>query len=137
MSKFETTGESMTAEAVKEITRLATASIEHSTKALLSHNSDAIKEEFSAGFSMAGGDWRVSSRDELIKKISSGHLKYESIKTEVEHITVPTNSVAIVSGNRSVKAVVDGKDFASTFPFKAVHALEGGRWRTVLLAVNC
>jgi hypothetical protein len=127
----------ISSERVQEIKAIAQSSIEHSTEALLSQQIDALEAQFSTNFTVSGGDWKFSGRDDLLKKVGSGDVKYDYIKTDVERIDVPNEQVAIVSGTRSVKAVVDGKDFASTFPFVAVHALEGGEWRVALWAVNC
>ena len=127
----------LTGESLQLVAKNAKASVERSTSALLAHNREAIEKEFSAAFTASGGDWRFANREDMIKRISGGHVKYDYIKTDVESVEAPSEHVAIVSGTRSVKAVVDGKDFASTFPFKAVHALEGGQWRVVMWAVNC
>ncbi len=123
--------------AIEEISLNARGSIERSSRALVSHDIVGISKEFSGSFSVAGGDWRFDSRDDIVKRIESGRVKYEYIRSEIERIDVPTVNIAIVSGTRSVKAVVDGKDFAVTFPFKAVHILEDGQWRVGMWAVNC
>lgn len=127
----------LSADRVRELSELAESSIGRSTEALLSRQEDALEAEFSKNFTVSGGDWRFADRDDLIKRVSSGNVSYDYIKTDVERIDIPNEQVAIVSGVRSVKAVVDGKDFASTFPFKAVHVLEDGRWRVAMWAVNC
>ena len=122
---------------VRKIQGLVEASIDRSTKVMLSHSADAVRGEFSESFSSAGGDFAFKSRDEVAQGLRSGKYKYEAIRTKVENIAVPTPGVAVVTGVRSVKGVIDGNDFASTFPFKAVHALEDGSWKVVLWAVNC
>ena len=137
MAQEEKNHNQLSAEVVQEITQHAHASIERSSNALMSHKPELIETEFSAAFTVAGGDWKFADRADMIERIDSGRVKYEHIKTDVERVDVLHDGVAIVTGTRSVKAVVEGKDFASTFPFKAVHTLEGGQWRTAMWAVNC
>ena len=122
---------------VENVVAAAKASIDRSTDALLAGDSGRIGKEFSTTFSAAGGDWQFAGHDDIVKRVGSGKVKYDYIRTEVEQIAVPAENIAVVSGKRSVKAVVDGNDFASTFPFKAVHVLEGDAWRVALWAVNC
>jgi hypothetical protein len=126
----------LSSEHVREIKAVAQRLLKHSTETLISQQIDALEAQFSTNFTVSGGDWKFSGRDDLLKKVSSGDVKYDYIKTDVERIDVPNEQIAIVSGTRSVKAVIDGKDFASTFPFVAVHALEGGEWRVALWAVK-
>jgi len=130
-------GKAMDEKTVETIRSLARKSIDTSTQALLSANRKSLEAEFSPAFAMAGGDWRFKGRDDLIESVSSGKVKYESIKSTVEKIDVASETVAIVKGRRSVKAVVHGEDFASTFDFTAVHVFDGGNWKVAAWGVTC
>lgn len=124
-------------EAVSAATAGARASIQQSSAALLKADRAALEEEFSPAFTVAGGDWRFEGRDDMIKRVSSGAVKFSDISTKIKKVDVPAENVAVVTGRRTVKAVVNGEDFAQSFPFKAVHVLEGGAWRVALWAVDC
>ncbi|NBD08426.1 MULTISPECIES: nuclear transport factor 2 family protein [Corallococcus] len=107
-----------------------------STEALVKGDVDAVAQEFSADFSSAGGDFQFKSRDELIRGLKEGNLYYEAIRSEVESVKFTTNTSAVVTGKRTVKAFISGKPFESTFSYKAVYALNQDRWTLVLWAVN-
>jgi hypothetical protein len=113
---------------------------ERSIEAILSYNSKAdtraIEEEFSAAFRSAGGDWQFKSRDDLVRGLESGRLKYKSIRNNGAQVKLPTPNVAIVTGQRSVEAIIDGKEFSSTFENTAVYALEENKWKVLIWAVS-
>ncbi|TAI61213.1 hypothetical protein [Bradyrhizobium sp. Leo170] len=86
---------------LQQVEKHAKASIERSTNALLAHSRQDIEKEFFAAFTVAGGDWKFANRDDMIKRIGGGHVKYDYIKTDVESVEAPSDHVAIVSGTRS------------------------------------
>jgi hypothetical protein len=122
------------AEAVRSF---ALKSIETSTKALMGATRKSLEAEFSPAFAMTGGEWAFKDRDDLIDAVSTGRVKYEYINTHIDRVDAAAENVAIVTGKRSVVAVVDGKDFASKFRFTAVHVRDGDQWQVAHWAVNC
>jgi hypothetical protein len=88
-------------------------------------------------YGATGGDFHFTSRETLVRAITSGEYKYESIKSEIKDVKVPNANLAIVSDRRSVRATIKGKAFSADFDNKALYALEQGGWRAVLWAVTC
>lgn len=124
------------AKMIDEIKGLVHASVDRSTKAMLAHKADAVAEEFSEKFSSEGGDFTFESRSAIVDGLNSGSLKYESIKSDIKKVDVVAPNMAVVTGTRTVKGVIKGDKFEATFPFKAVHAFEGGKWKVALWAVG-
>jgi len=105
--------------------------------AVLKHDPRGVESVFSEAFSTTGGDFQFESREALLRAISSGDYKYESIKSEIKAVKVPSSNLAIIEDRRSVRATIKGKPFAADFNNKAVYAREPEGWRVVLWAVTC
>lgn len=122
---------------LEEIKEYCLSSLKRSTQALLDGDEKSIQDQFSEAFTASGGDWRFENKESLIKRVSSGDVKYKEISTDVERIDIPTENVAVLSGVRHVSAVVDGERFESKFQVKAVHLLEDGQWKALMWGVTC
>jgi uncharacterized protein DUF4440 len=108
-----------------------------SIRAIVANDSRAVEEHFSEAFSSAGGDWQFESRDDFAGGIASGKLQYKSIENLEPKVRVAGANVAVVTGRRSVEAVINGEDFRSTFKNTAVYTLEDNQWKVLLWAVTC
>lgn len=125
----------LTPERIAEIRTQVTAAQERSTKALLDGDANAINDTFSAGFSTAGGNYQIESRDALARGIQGGKTKFESITTEISDVKVPTANTALVTGKRTVRGTVNGESQNYTYDLKGVYVLEQGKWKALLWSV--
>jgi hypothetical protein len=129
--------QALTKEHVQQLRGEAQATHEHSIRGFLSRDPVGIEEHFSEHFSSAGGDWQFKSRDDVMHALKSGNFRYETIKSDVDTVTIASENVAIVEDRRTVKATINGKPFTSTFTNKSVLAKEGPNWKVLLWAVTC
>jgi len=126
----------LSASQVEKITADIRSFQERTLNAMLKHDTRGIETVFSEAFSTAGGDWQFESREALLRAVSSGEYKYDSIKSEIKKVRVPSSNLVIVDDRRSVRATIKGEAFSADFNNKAVYALEPDGWRVVLWAVN-
>jgi ketosteroid isomerase-like protein len=107
-----------------------------SIQAVLNHEVEAIESHFSEAFHTTGGDFQFKSRDEIARGVESGKLKYKNIENHVEDVKFAGEHVALVTGQRTVEAEINGEAFQSKFENTAVYAREGDEWKVVLWAVG-
>jgi len=101
-------------------------------EATLKNDADAVPQFLASDYhSISAVDGQAHTKDDVVKNLKQGNLKYQSIDVSDEDVQVFEKDLAIAHGVADVKLTMNGKDGSGKYHFSRTWLKRNGKWQAV------
>jgi uncharacterized protein (TIGR02246 family) len=104
---------------------------EDGDRALMAANGAEMRRIYADDYTQSDESGRISSRQEIVDRLTSGQIRFISMKSTGRDIRLLRDDVAVVHGSEEDEVELEGRRCTARYIYTDVVVKRNGRWQIV------